>query len=165
MSFREHRELLGSGRVRTVANAIHRLAVSHPDQPVIASLTGPVSTAASIVDPMRFLKDLRKDRESAHRVLDYVCDFLTAFAQVLAECGATAVCIGDPTATGEILGPRMFEEYAVPYLNRVVNAVHACRVPAIVHICGKLEQVRPLLPTTGENLALVTSRERLSGRR
>jgi [methyl-Co(III) methanol-specific corrinoid protein]:coenzyme M methyltransferase len=47
VSFRDQREPLGSGRVRTVANAIHRLAVSHPDQPVIASLTGPVSTAAS----------------------------------------------------------------------------------------------------------------------
>lgn len=146
VSFRDPRELLGSGRVRTVANAIHRLAVSHPEQPVIASLTGPVSTAASLVDPMQFLRDLRKDRESAHRLLDYVSSFLAAFAQVLAESGAAAVCIGDPTATGEILGPKMFEEYAVPHLNQVLNGIHACRAPAIVHICGRLEQVRHLLP-------------------
>jgi [methyl-Co(III) methanol-specific corrinoid protein]:coenzyme M methyltransferase len=65
---------------------------------------------------------------------------------VLAESGAAAVCIGDPTATGEILGPKMFEEYAVPSLNRVLNGIHASSVPAIVHICGKLEQVRHLLP-------------------
>jgi [methyl-Co(III) methanol-specific corrinoid protein]:coenzyme M methyltransferase len=138
--------LLKSGRIATVAAAVERLAAQHSEQPVVASLTGPVSLAASLVDPMQFLKDLRKDRENAHRVLDAVSDFLVDFARILAESGASVVCIGDPTATGEILGPKMFEEYAIPYLNRVINGIHAARTPVIVHICGKLEQVKYLLP-------------------
>lgn len=139
-------ELLSSGRVRKVAAATELLARRYPDLPVIASLTGPVSTAASLVDPMQFLRELRKDGENAHRVLDYVTSFLCAFAELLVESGASAVAIGDPTATGEILGPRMFESYAVPYLNRLTGAIRKAGAPAVVHICGDLKAVRPLVP-------------------
>jgi [methyl-Co(III) methanol-specific corrinoid protein]:coenzyme M methyltransferase len=144
--FRDMRTMLNSGRIRQVAGAAERLARLHPDQPVIGSLTGPVSTAASLVDPLQFLKELRKDRESAHRVLEYVSTFLIGFAQTLVESGATVICIGDPTATGEILGPRMFDEYAVTYLNKVIDGIHAAGVPVLVHICGEMKAVKPSIP-------------------
>ena len=138
--------MLGSGRILTLAGAAERLAKAHPDVPVIGSVTGPISTAASIVDPMQFLKELRKEREGANRVLDYVSDFLVAFARILVESGATAICIGDPTATGEILGPKMFSDYAVTYLNKVIDGIHATGVPVLVHICGEMKAVKPSIP-------------------
>lgn len=144
--YRDIRQMLDSGRIRRVAEAGLRLAKAHPDVPVIGSLTGPVSTAASIVDPMQFLRELRKDRENSHRVLTYVSDFLIAYARLLVDGGASAICIGDPTATGEILGPRAFEEYAVEYLNKVIDGIHDAGVPAILHICGDLKAVKPLIP-------------------
>lgn len=144
--FRDIRSLLHAGRIGEVAGAAQHLARRHPDQPVIGSLTGPVSTAASLVDPLQFLKELRKDRESVHRVLEYVANFLIGFAKILVESGATAICIGDPTATGEILGPRMFDEYAVTYLNKVTDGIHAAGVPVLVHICGEMKAVKSSIP-------------------
>jgi [methyl-Co(III) methanol-specific corrinoid protein]:coenzyme M methyltransferase len=139
--------MLDSGRVRQVVDAGHRLALEFPDLPVIGSITGPVSAVASIVDPMQFLREVRKDRENAHRVMSYVSDFLVAYGQLLVEGGASAVCIGDPTASGEILGPLMFEEYAVQYLNRIVDGIHATGAPVILHICGDMTPVKALLPS------------------
>ncbi len=144
--FRNIPSMLQSGRISEVAGAAERLGRLHPDQPLIGSLTGPISTAASLVDPMQFLKELRKERESAHRVLEYVSNFLIAFAHTLVDSGATAICIGDPTATGEILGPRMFDEYAVTYLNKVIDGIHAAGVPVLVHICGEMKAVKPSIP-------------------
>lgn len=140
------KSMLGSGRIAEVAGAARILVRRYPDQPVIGSLTGPISTAASLVDPMAFLKELRKDRESAHRVLEYVSNFLIGFARVLVDSGATLICIGDPTATGEILGPRMFDEYAVTYLNKVIDGIHATGVPVLVHICGEMKAVKSSIP-------------------
>jgi len=37
----------------------------------------------------------------------------------------------------------MFDEYAVTYLNKLVDGIHAMGLPAIVHICGKMEAVKP----------------------
>jgi len=144
--YRDVEAMVQAGRLQAVKAATRRLVGAHPDLPVIASLTGPLSTAASIVDPMTFLKELRKDETHAHRVLAYVTDLLVAFAREELEAGATAIAIGDPTATGEILGPAMFSAYAVPYLNDLVDRIHALGAPVILHICGNMKRVWPLLP-------------------
>jgi [methyl-Co(III) methanol-specific corrinoid protein]:coenzyme M methyltransferase len=144
--FKSIPSMLDSGRIRAVAGAAGILKRRYPDQPVIGSLTGPISTAASLVDPIQFLKELRKDPQNAHRVLDYVTNFLIAFSHTLVDSGATVICIGDPTATGEILGPKMFDEYAVTYLNRLIDGIHLSGVPVIVHICGEMKSVKPSIP-------------------
>ncbi|HJV64807.1 MAG TPA: uroporphyrinogen decarboxylase family protein [Geomonas sp.] len=144
--FRDPRKMLDTGRIQAVAQAGHLLSRANPDIPVIGSVTGPVSTAASLVDPMAFLKELHKKREQSHRVMDYLSGFLIAFARLLVDNGATAICIGDPTATGEILGPRLFDEYAVAYLNKVIDGIHATGVPVLVHICGEMRAVKPSIP-------------------
>ena len=144
--YRDIGALTRAGRIETVVRSGSLLARRGPDLPVIANLTGPISTAASIVDPMTFLKELRKDPENTHRLLDYVSNFLTAYARLLVESGVTLIAIGDPTATGEILGPKMFEEYAVPYLNKITDAIHAAGRPVIVHICGDIKSVKHLVP-------------------
>ena len=130
-------------RVGAIINTIYNLSRQNPDVPTIGSLTGPLSTAGSLVDPMPFLKQLRRDRENAHRVLNYVAEHLIEYAQLMVDNGATVISIADPTATGEILGPKMFEEYEVVYLNKVIDAIHEMGTPVIVHICGKMEAVKP----------------------
>jgi [methyl-Co(III) methanol-specific corrinoid protein]:coenzyme M methyltransferase len=139
--------LARSGRMNVVVDAAHRIAAANPDVPVIASLTGPISTAASIVDPVTFYKSLRKDPAGAHRVLDYVTRLLSAFAKrLVVEQGSSVIAVGDPSATGEILGPVMFEHFAVRYLNQFADSVHALGFPVIIHICGDMQRVRHLLP-------------------
>jgi [methyl-Co(III) methanol-specific corrinoid protein]:coenzyme M methyltransferase len=137
--------MLSSGRIPVVCQAVSILSKQYPDIPIIGSLTGPVSTAASLVDPIPFLKDLRRDPAAAHRVFQYVTDLLIGFAHKLIDHGATVIAIGDPTATGEILGPKLFGEYAVTYINKLTAAVHQRQVPVIVHICGNLNSVKPLI--------------------
>jgi [methyl-Co(III) methanol-specific corrinoid protein]:coenzyme M methyltransferase len=134
--------ILKNNRAQALINAVYGLSKKHPDIPVIGSLTGPMSLAASIVDPMTFLKDLRKNREASHHILNYVSEQLIDYARLIADNGASVISIADPTATGEILGPKMFEEYAVPYINKIAAAIIAMDVPVIVHICGDVKSVK-----------------------
>ena len=97
VDFKPYNILKKNNRAGAVVQTIYELSRKYPDVPAIGSLTGPISTAASIVDP---------------------------------------------TATGEILGPKMFEEYAVPYLNKLVDGIHEMGIPAIIHICGHMEMVK-----------------------
>jgi [methyl-Co(III) methanol-specific corrinoid protein]:coenzyme M methyltransferase len=147
VEFRDIPKLIRSGRIEVVVDAAHRIARINPDVPVIASLTGPISAAASIVDPITFYKELRRNPDGAHRLLDYVTDLLGAFAErLVADQGATVIAVGDPSATGEILGPVMFEKYALQYLNKLTDRIHALGFPLILHICGNLNSVYHLLP-------------------
>jgi len=138
-------KLVREGRIGTVIQAAHHLKKRNPDVPVIASLSGPVSTAASVVDPLTFLKELRTRPQAAHRVLDYVTRLLIEYAREVIDNGADVIAIGDPTATGEILGPRIFGDFAVRYLNQLSDAVHATGKPVIIHICGDMSCSRDQL--------------------
>jgi [methyl-Co(III) methanol-specific corrinoid protein]:coenzyme M methyltransferase len=143
VEFRPLSAMENNKRVNAILKTIYDLSDKYDDIPVIGCLTGPVSTAASVVDPMTFLKQLRRDKENVHRVLDYVTGHLIRYAELMIEHGASVISIADPTATGEILGPKMFEEYAVPYLNKIAESIHKAEKPVIVHICGKLDSVIP----------------------
>ncbi|QDR79252.1 uroporphyrinogen decarboxylase family protein [Sporomusa termitida] len=151
VEYKDISTILTAGRIPVVCQAASILSTEYPDIPVIGSLTGPVSTAASIIDPIPFLKDLRKNAPAAHRVFDYVTGLLIGFAHKLIDHGATVIAIGDPTATGEILGPKLFNEYAVTYINKLIAAVQHRNVPVIVHICGNLNSVKPLIASLKAN--------------
>jgi len=139
--YKEKNALTKSVRAATVFQAIHETARREQDVPVIGSITGPLSTAASVVDPMNFLKELRKAKDDSHRFVDYVTEQLIDYARYMVDNGASIISIADPTATGEILGPKMFGDYAVPYINKLVDAIHEMDVPVIVHICGRMQAV------------------------
>jgi len=138
--------MLGDGRINTVVEAVAILAKRYPNVPIIGNLTGPISAAASLVDPIALLKDFRKKPAECHRVLEYVTDLLIGFAEKMIASGATVISIADPTATGEILGPKVFREFAVHYLNRIIDSLHAKNIPVLVHICGNMNTVRSLIP-------------------
>jgi [methyl-Co(III) methanol-specific corrinoid protein]:coenzyme M methyltransferase len=139
-------KLLEHPRITVILEAIKKLAGAGTDLPVIVSLTGPVSVAASVVDPVNFFKELRKKNSEAHRVMRQVTDFLSQYARLAIRAGADVVAIGDPSATGEILGPKLFEEFAVYYIRDLVRAAHAEGAPTIVHICGDTDRCRNLWP-------------------
>jgi len=40
----------------------------------------------------------------------------------------------------------MFDEYAVKYLNKIIDAIHDMNTPVIVHICGKMNAVKKFVP-------------------
>jgi [methyl-Co(III) methanol-specific corrinoid protein]:coenzyme M methyltransferase len=138
-------QLAQNSRVQTVLSAIATLAASHPDSALIGSISGPVTTAASLVEPQSFFKELRKRPAEAHRLLSYVSERLADFAALQIEAGASLIAISDPTATGEILGPQLFGEYALPYLNELVLSIQKLGRPVILHICGRLSAVEHLL--------------------
>lgn len=146
VTFKQLGSMEKNKRVKAILETTNALATKYTNVPVIGSLTGPISAAASIVDPITFLKELRKKSNEAHKVVDYVSNHIIELARLMIENGADVISIADPTATGEILGPKFFDEYAVRYLNKVIEAIHAMDTPVIVHICGKMNAVKKYIP-------------------
>ncbi len=124
------------GRLPVVLEAIYILARKNTETPVIGNLTGPVSLATSVIDPMIFFRLMRKNRKGVKLLLSYLTDYLIHFARLQVAAGAGVIAIADPTATGEILGGLNFREFVSPCLARLVREIRAAGAGAIVHICG-----------------------------
>ena len=111
------------------------------DMPIIGNLTGPISTASSVIEPVIFYKELRKKNAEAHAYMNFVTEQLIAFGRAQVEAGADVITIADPSGTGEILGPRFFKEFAVRYINQLLDGLADLHVETIVHICGHMKNV------------------------
>ncbi|AOY77497.1 methylcobamide:CoM methyltransferase MtbA [Clostridium formicaceticum] len=129
------------GRAKVVLDAIKLLKSKDSGVPIIGNLTGPISAASSIMEPVVFYKELRKNNDEAHGFIDFVTEQLILFAKKQIEAGADIIAISDPSGTGEILGPKLFEEFAVKYINKIIEAIQKENVGTIVHICGRMKNV------------------------
>lgn len=135
---------ISSGRPKVVIDAIKILKAQNTDVPIIGNLTGPVSTAGILVDMSVLMKEFRKKPLEAERLMLFIVDNLIAFGQSQIAAGADAICISEPSGTGEILGPQRFRDYTLKYVNGILDELD---IPVkIVHICGALNSVYHILP-------------------
>jgi len=131
-------ELLRRGRAAVSVEAVRLLARDAGDLPIIANLIGPVSIAASVVEPIAFLRELRTRPQETAALSAHATDFLIAWARQLIEAGADAIAIHEDTATPALVGPRTFETAVFPHLQRLVAAIHKAGGRALLHMCGAL---------------------------
>lgn len=132
-----------AGRLKVVLDAIALLKDRQADVPVIGNITGPMSLAGSLVDPVTLYKELRRKPEESEAFFQFIAAQLSLFARKQIAAGADCIAVSDPSGTGEILGPKLFAKYVVPALNTICRD---CRkqfphVGVIVHICGKMHKV------------------------
>lgn len=64
---------LTKGRAKVVLDAIGMLKEEVKDMPIIGNLTGPISTASSVIEPVVFYKELRKKKCRGTCVYEF-CD-------------------------------------------------------------------------------------------
>lgn len=133
---------VNEGRAKVVVDAIKMLKEKNLGVPVIANLTGPISVASSLMEPVTYYKELLRKPKEAHEFMEFVTDNLIAFGKAQLVAGADVLTISDPSGTGEILGPKLFREFAVPYLNRIIDSLKEfAKGGTIIHICGRLKSI------------------------
>nr|WP_245314904.1 methylcobamide:CoM methyltransferase MtbA [Methanococcus voltae] len=129
-------------REQVILDSIKILKNKDKDVPVVANLTGPISVASSLMEPITYYKELRSKPEKVHEYMDFVTDNLIKFGKAQLKAGADVLAISDPSGTGEILGPKMFKEYAMPYLNKLIEETQDyAQTGTIIHICGRLKSI------------------------
>jgi [methyl-Co(III) methanol-specific corrinoid protein]:coenzyme M methyltransferase len=129
------------GRIQSVIKSIELLSNSNNNLPVIASITGPISLATSLIEPMVFFRCMYEAPAEIHAFLDFLTSNLIEYARSLSSSGAHILAIADPGASGEILGPRNFNNFALPYINRIIKDTAELFRSNLVHICGNLNSV------------------------
>ncbi len=129
------------GRLPTIIECTRILSKSATDTVVVGNLVGPLSLATSLIEATLLYKALRQTPEEVHRFLGFLTGNSIRYVEALIAGGADLISIADPSATGEILGPKNFETFALPYLNAMTRHLHRLGRPVIVHICGNIHAI------------------------
>lgn len=130
---------LNNYRIPAVLEAIAEL--KNDSIPVIGNITGAISTATSVVDPLMLFKLMRKAPDKAYEFIAFINNKLAKYAEKMLDMGADVIVISDPTATGEILGKVNFEKFAVPMFKEMAEAIHRKNAKLIIHICGNTNSI------------------------
>jgi len=134
------------GRARVCVDAARILKEQAGEVPIIASLTGPVSLATSLVDPLLYYRALRLNKQAVHNLNRAAMENALAFGDAFVEAGADVICIADPSATGDLIGCAAFDEFVLPYINMMTEHFRTrYGKPSIVHICGDAKRLGAVL--------------------
>jgi uroporphyrinogen decarboxylase len=140
------------GRLPVVLAAARRvLEAVGGRRPVLVSLKGPFSLAALAFGLEGLLADAHENPARARRLLVRCAESQTAYARQIVRLGGIPL-LGDPFASGSMLGPRHFRELALPSLTRVIAEIHGLGSPAAVHVCGDAHPVLDGLLLAGADL-------------
>jgi uroporphyrinogen decarboxylase len=143
------------GRMPVVLEATRRLkALLEDEAPILTSLKGPFSLASFLRGIDKFLEDLLTDPGRAHEFLRIATDNQVAYAEAIVKAGGIPF-IGDPVASGSLVSPEMFREFAKPFLAQLIRSVHESGAKAGLHICGETKALLADMAATGADFLSV----------
>ncbi|MGQ9455671.1 MAG: uroporphyrinogen decarboxylase family protein [Armatimonadota bacterium] len=97
------------------------------------------------------LIDYMEDPTFVHELAAMVSDYKIELAETAIDLGADVIVSGDDYASrhGTIMSVGHWEEYSLPYLTRLVKAVHRKGVPFIKHTDGNIWGILDQMVETG----------------
>jgi len=125
---------VGSARSGLYIDAIRLACERITDRPVLAGIIGPFSLAARLLDVSEIMIDCYDEPDMVHTVMEKATEFLINYALAYREAGANGIMMAEPVAG--LLSPSLEEEFAAPYVKRIVDAVQTDDFAVIYHNCG-----------------------------
>jgi len=144
-----HVDARRAGRLPVLLKAI-RHCVDEVGSEVFVSCcySAPFSTAAALRGTAVFARDLYKNRDMAHVLLQKSLELAQDFAEAVTEAGGIPVLV-DPVASGSVISRQAFEEYALPYIAKTFERIRSLGAPPILHICGRTSGIIDLMAQSG----------------
>ena len=111
----------------------------------------PFSLASMMRTPQAWMMDLvdEDNRENVFALLEYCAEATGQFIRLMAETGAHMTSNGDSPAGPEMVSPRMYREFALPYERKMADEAHAAGLPYVLHICGNTTPILDDVVETG----------------
>lgn len=131
---------LDAARLPVYIEAIRKAKARITDRPLLAGIIGPFSLAGRLLDMTEIMVLCYEEPEMVEAVLQKATAFLTNYARALCAASADGVVMAEPAAG--LLSPALNREFSAPYVQQVIEAVHADGKALIYHNCGN---VAPLI--------------------
>ena len=120
------------------------------DVAVVGWVEGPLAECCDLMDMQQVFINLLDEPEAMHNLLDICTRQAILFAKAQIDAGAHIMGIGDSAAS--LVGPSLYEEFVLPYQQRLIRAIHEMGIPVKLHICGNISPVMHLVAQTGADM-------------
>ena len=149
-------DLLMAKRVPVILEAISILKERVGDTlPVVAGMTGPFTLAGHLSGIEPLLKGLLRKPDKYMGFIQLATEIGSIYGQALMEAGADVVSIADPSASSDLISPRMFRGIVKPAIAGMVEAIGGT---SFLHICGNCTPILGDMAETGVNSISISNK-------
>jgi uroporphyrinogen-III decarboxylase len=120
-----------------------------PDISIHAEVFSPFTHLLELFSYDQAMMALLDEPDRCHALLDRFVQMADAQVHCLAPHGSDAVLISSAFAGAGFISREMYREFVLPYERRLVEAIHAHRLPAYTHTCGAIGDRLDLMADTG----------------
>ncbi|HWQ42599.1 MAG TPA: uroporphyrinogen decarboxylase family protein [Desulfosporosinus sp.] len=116
---------------------------------------GPFTLGGLAYGADHLLRNMYYDREAVHKILEFSVELCYQYLEPYIKGGAGIISIADPSASGNLISRKHFQEFSLPYLRKVIQRVRANGVLTLVHICGDISNRLDLITEIGADIISV----------
>lgn len=98
----------------------------------------PLNVASQLIAMEELLVGMLTEPDILHELLERCLNYTVNYVKYIAQAGADAISFGHAMASNTVISPKNYEEFALPYERRLVDAIHKTGAKAITHICGSI---------------------------
>lgn len=139
--------LFDLGRFIIHFKALSILSDKHRNNvPIYAHIVGPLTLLGQLFGVEKVMKVCLKKPGLFQNVLERVSDIVANYGNLLINNGADLLSMAEPTASGTMISPRIFEKFMVPIYRKLSKGLKG-RV--VLHICGDTIPILNDIPDTG----------------
>jgi MtaA/CmuA family methyltransferase len=100
---------------------------------------GPCAMGADLRGLNTLMLDFHDDPDFVIRLFEFVVGMELEFARAQVAAGADMIGVGDAAAS--LIGPRLYEQFVLPYENKLVARIKALGARVRLHICGNTRKI------------------------
>lgn len=120
-----------------------------------SSSWGPFTLAGQLYGVEKLMSGLYKDKEGVKKVLEFSTKVCLAYLKPFVQKGVEIISIAEPTASGDMISRRHFENFVYPYLQNAIKEIKKEGALVTLHICGNITNRLDLVAETGVDLLSV----------
>ncbi|MBE5817440.1 MAG: methyltransferase [Clostridiales bacterium] len=115
-------------------NAVKQAKKEIKDVPVFCGVIGPYSLAGRLFDMTELMMECFDSPDEVELLLEKVTEFLINYVKAFKDAGADGVIMAEPAAG--LLSPALAEEFSMPYVKKIIDAVSDEDFVFCYHNCG-----------------------------
>jgi uroporphyrinogen decarboxylase len=116
---------------------------------------GVFTQAGLIYGAERLMRATVKDKAAVHALLEWTLELFKACQGEIVALGGDTGSFADPSASGDMISLRTFEEFSLPYIVKLTEWFNARGLLTQLHICGDINDRIPVIADSGVDVLSV----------
>jgi MtaA/CmuA family methyltransferase len=117
------------------------------DKLVEGWIEGPCAEGSDLRGINNLMLDFMDDPAFVTDLFEFIVHMQIDFAHTQIAAGADIIGIGDAAAS--LVGPRIYDQFVLPYEKHLVDGIHAAGALVRLHICGNTRRILTSMGTLG----------------